>query len=181
MPANFTHIATNSNPKANKGGYKDVVRFCPLSDFATIATPLATPLATGDTVRVNGDHTFAGTNGFFHWECKQDSVKITSTPVGDPGGRLSRYKTEFILLGDSPEMQEQMERLQNWKGMFLLKESNCLDNDAYAQLGDECDSPDIQVEFDSKTKAEGMKEYKVSVEVTAAKYEYTGAVVDSTA
>ena len=112
MPANFSHITKDSNPKAYKGGYKDVVYFCPLADFDTIAAPLTVPLALGDTVRVNGDHTFTSTNGFFNLECKDDSVKITSTPVGDAGARMSRYKAEFIILGDSPEKQEMMERMQ---------------------------------------------------------------------
>src|SRR5688572_6664440 len=121
MPANFSHLAQNTNPKENKGGYKDVVYFCPLADFDSVAAPLAIPLALGDAVEITTDHTFLTTNGFFNWECKQDSVKIVGTPVGDPGGKLMRYSAEFILIGDSAEMQEQMERLLNWKGIFLLK------------------------------------------------------------
>jgi hypothetical protein len=181
MPANFSSLSIGTNPKSYKGGYKDVVYFCPLPDFATIAKPLDVALALGDQVKVDGDHTFAGTNGFFNWECKQDSVKITSSPVGDAGSRLARYKAEFTLIGDSAATQEQMERLMNTKGLFLLKESACLVDDSYAQMGDECDTPVVSWEFDSGTKEVGTKIYKVTIEVTAAKYFYTGAVVESTA
>ena len=179
--ANFSHLTTADNPKEYKGGYKDVVYFCPLADFDAIVTPLDVPLALGDRVKIVGDHTFIGTNGWFNWACMTDSVKITSSIVGAKGARLPRWKAEFTLVGDTPEKQEQLERLLNTRGLFLLKESSCLVDDAYAQLGDECDTCDVSWEFDSEDKAEGSKKYKVSIEVTAAKYYYTGAVTESTA
>lgn len=178
---NFSHLTTPSSPKEYKGGYKDVVYVCPLADFDVLAAPLAVPLALGDLVSINGDHSFLLTNGFFNWECLTDSVKITSTSVGVKGARLPRWKAEFTLVGDSPQKQEQLERLLNTKSIFLLKESSCLVDDAYAQLGDECDTPDVSWEYDSEDKAEGSKKYKVTIEVTAAKYYYTGAVVENTA
>lgn len=179
--ANFSHLTTPDNPKEYKGGYKDVVYFCPLADFDVIATPLGAPLALGDLVKISGDHAFVNTNGFFNWACLTDSVKISATTVGVKGARLPRWKAEFTLVGDTPEKQEQLERMLNTKGLLLLKESSCLVDDAYAQLGDECDTPDISWEYDSEDKAEGSKKYKVTAEVTAAKYYYTGAVVESTA
>lgn len=179
--ANFSHLTTPTNPKEYKGGYKDVVYFAPWADFDAIAAPLGVPLALGDLIKISGDHAFIGTNGFFNWECLMDSVKVTSSPVGAKGARLPRWKAEFTLVGDSPEKQEQLERLLNSKCIFLLKESSCLVDDAYAQLGDECDAPDVSWEYDSEDKAEGSKKYKVTIEVTAAKYYYTGAVTESTA
>jgi hypothetical protein len=177
----FDHITTNPNTKAIRGGYKDFLWFCPLADFATIATPLAVPLALGDEVEINGDHTFAGTNGFFKWELKQKSPTIKGTSVGDPGAKLIEYTGEVTILGDEATTQAQLERLLNSKGICLLKDANCTSDDVYAQLGDECDTPEFTVEFDGKTTAEGLKEYKVSIKVVAAKYVYSGAVTESTA
>jgi len=181
MPANFAAIVTNPNPKAIRGGYKDYLWFCPLSDFATIAKPLTVALALGDAVSIATDHTFTGTNGFFKWELKQKSPTIKGTSVGDPGAKLMEYTGEVTILGDESTTQEQLERLLNSKGICLLKDANCLSDDAYAQLGDECDTPEFTVEYDGKTTAEGLKEYKVSIKVVASKYKYTGAVVESTA
>jgi len=181
MPANFAAITTNTNPKAIRGGYKDYLWFCPLDDFDTIATPLAVPLALGDEVTINGDHTFTGTDGWFKWELKQKSPTIKGTPVGDPGAKLMEYTFECTILGDEATTQAQMERLLNSKGIVLLKDANCQADDVYAQLGDECDTPEFTVEFDGKTTAEGLKEYKVMGKVVAAKYRYEGAVTLSTA
>lgn len=179
--ANFSHITTPTNVKEIRGGYKDFLYFCPLSDFATIATPLAVPLVIGDKVSISGDHTFALTNGFFKWELKQKSPTIKGASVGDPGAKLVEYTGEVTILGDEASTQEQVEGILNTKGICLLKDANCLASDEYTQLGDECDTPEFSVEFDGKTTAEGLKEYKLSIKVVAAKYKYTGAVVESTA
>jgi len=179
--ANFSHITTNTNVKAIRGGYKDYLWFCPLADFDVIAKPLDIPLALGDEVTIVGDHTFLVTNGFFKWELKQKTPTIKGTPVGDPGAKLIEYTGEVTILGDEATTQAQMERLLNSKGICLLKDANCLEDDVYAQLGDECDTPEFSVEFDGKTTAEGLKEYKVSIKVVAAKYKYGGAVTESTA
>lgn len=179
--ANFAHIVTNTNTKAIRGGYKDYLYFCPLADFNVIATPLAVPLTLGDEVTINGDHTFTTTNGWFKFELKQKSPTIKGTPVGDPGAKLMEYTGECIILGDETTTQAQLERLLNTKGICLLKDANCTSNDVYAQLGDECDTPEFTVEFDGKTTAEGLKEYKVMFKVVAAKYSYSGAVTLSTA
>lgn len=181
MPANFAAITTNTNPKAIRGGYKDFLWFCPLADFDVIATPLAVPLALGDEVTINGDHTFQTTNGFFKWELKQKSPTIKGTSIGDPGAKLMEYSFEAVILGDETTTQAQLERFLNTKGICLLKDANCTSDDTYAQLGDECDTPEFTVEFDGKTTAEGLKEYKVSGKVVAAKYSYSGAVTESTA
>ena len=179
--ANFAHIVTNTNTKAIRGGYKDYLWFCPLADFDVIATPLAVPLVLGDEVTINGDHTFLLTNGFFKWELKQKSPTIKGTSVGDPGAKLVEYTGEVTILGDEAVTQAQLERVLNSKGICLLKDSNCTSDDVYVQLGDECDTPEFTVEFDGKTTAEGLKEYKLSIKVVAAKYLYDGIVTESTA
>jgi hypothetical protein len=121
------------------------------------------------------------TNGFFKWELKQKTPTIKGAPVGDPGAKLIEYSAEVTILGDEAATQAQMERLQNTKGIVLLKDANCLADDVYAQLGDACDTPEFGIEFDGKTTAEGLKEYKITIKVVSAKYRYEGAVTESTA
>lgn len=179
--ANFSHLTTNTNPKAIRGGYKDVFYFCPIADFTSIQKPTATPSALGDYVLISTDHTFTGTKGFFHYETKQRSVTIKGTSVGDIGAKLMEYTGEVTILGDSASTQEQLERLLNSNVICLLKDANCLVDDVYAQLGDECTQPEFTVEFDGKTTNDGLKEYKVSFKVVASKYRYEGIVTSSTA
>lgn len=178
--ANYSHRSNNTNPLANKGGYKDVFKFAPKADFTSVAAPTASPSAIGDKVKITTAHTFTGTKGFYNWPTKQQSVTIKSTTVGDPGARLLKHTAEFTILGDNASTQEQVESLLNDEVIALFKDSACVAGE-YVQLGDDCSSPVFNVEFDGKTTAEGMKEYKVSVEVTASKYFYSGAIVDATA
>ena len=178
--ANFSHLTTNTNPRAIRGGYKDVFYFCPLADFTSIAKPTGTPTALGDLVLISSAHTFTGTKGWFSWETKQRSATIKGQSTGDDGAKLMDYTGEITILGDSASTQEQLERLLNTKGIVLLKDANCLVDDVYAQLGDECDPPIFTVEFDGKTTADGLKEYKVSFKAIS-KYRYEGVVTKSTA
>jgi hypothetical protein len=44
MPT-YTHITAPTNPAASaRGGYKDILYFCPVADFATIAAFLPVPV-----------------------------------------------------------------------------------------------------------------------------------------
>jgi hypothetical protein len=179
--ANYSHLTTNSNPLAIKGGYKDKFYFCAVADFTTFGAPTSAGAALGDTLDITTAHTFTGTKGFYTYETKQQTVTVKSAAIGDPGAKLLKHTAEFTMLGDTSSTQEQLQRLLNAKVICLVKDANCLVATAYIQLGDECTQPIFTVEFDGKTTAEGMKEYKVTAEVVAAKYFYTAAVTLATA
>jgi hypothetical protein len=84
-----------------------------------------------------------------------------------------------VVLGDGPEIQEQMDMLLNDDIICLVKEANCIVNDSYVQMGDECVQPDITVAFNSNNNAEGSKEWTVTIAVTGKKFFYTGAVTEA--
>lgn len=176
--ANYGHIVRNTSPSADGGGYKNTVLICPRADFLTFGKPIAEPVALGDSLKISTAHTFAATKGFFSWGCKQHSVTVKGTAVGEDGAREMEWSSEFTLLGDNASTQEQVERTLNDDVILLLKEASCLGTDAYVQLGDECVSPTFTADFDGKTTKEGKKEYKITV-TCKKKYFYTAAVVDA--
>lgn len=172
-------ITRNTNPRADAGGYKNVVLFAPRSTFLSISKPPDVAAETGDLVTVAGAHTFTDPAGFFSWDCKTHSVTVTGATVGDDGAKEEEWKAAFVLLGDSASTQEQVTRMLNDDMIFLLKEAACLEDDSYIQLGDECVAPTVDVAFDGKTTKEGKKEYTVTV-TCKVKYFYAFAVTMST-
>jgi hypothetical protein len=178
MP-NYGNIVKNTNPEADGGGYKNVVLIARRDDFDAIAVPTASA-AIGDTLKITTAHTFTGTAGFNSWDCKQHSVTLKSTSVGDDGAKQQEWAGEFIILGDSASTDEQLRRTLNDDIILLLKDSDCQGTNAYIQLGDECQPPSFSVEFDGKTTKEGKKEYKVTV-TGKKKFFYSAAVTMASA
>jgi hypothetical protein len=178
MPT-YTHITAPVNPAASaRGGYKDILYFCPVADFASIAVPSGS--GVGSSLTIGTAHTFTSTAGFFTYDSKQKVVTVKGATIGDPGARLIEWTFETIILGDGASTQEQLQALLNAKVIALVKDAKCTANE-YVQFGDSCVQPEFSVEFDGKTTAEGLKEYKVTGKIVASKYFYTGAVTLSTA
>lgn len=176
---NYINITKNNNPRADAGGYKNVVLFAPRSTFLSLSKPPAVAAVTGDLVTVAGAHTFTDPAGFFSWDCKTHSVTVTGATVGDDGAKEMEWKAIFTVLGDSASTQEMMQRQVNDDMIFLLKEAACLEDDSYVQMGDECVAPTIDIAFDGKTTKEGKKEYTVTI-TCKVKYFYAQTVTMST-
>ena len=173
--SNYSNIIKSTNPKAYAGGYKNVFIFARRADFLSISKPLDEGIEPGDTVNVQGAHTFTDPDGFRQWDCQTNTVTIKSTTVGEEGALELEHTATFNVLGDSASTQEQMQRILNDDVIALFKEAACLEDDSYVQLGDECVSPVFKVEFDGKTTKEGKKVYTVSV-ICKVKYFYAHAV-----
>lgn len=177
---NYAEIAKASSPQANQGGYKDTVFFAPVVDFLSLKKPVGPFVLPGDSLKIATAHTFTPPAGFIPWATKQASVTITGETQGDPGAQQIRYSCVFTILGDSASTQEQVESLLNDNVILLVKEANCIVNDSYVQLGDECVQPDFTVAFDAANTREGVKAYTVTAAVTSKKFFYTGVVTQYT-
>lgn len=177
--ANYKPITKSNNPRDYRGGYKNVFIFAPRADFLAISKPPDTPTAIGDTVTVQGAHTFEDPKGFFSWDCKTNSVTIKSSTVGEDGSQELEHSAEFVILGDSASTQEMVERTLNDDIIALFKEAACLEDDSYVQIGDECVSPVFKAEFNGSTTKEGKKEYKITM-TCKVKYFYAHTVTMST-
>jgi hypothetical protein len=161
------------------GGYKNVILWAPRSTFLTTAKPVVsgTP-ASGDSLKITTAHTFGAQDGFISWLCQKNSVTLKGKSEGEAGAKSMVWTSEFVLLGDSASTQEQLEDMLNDDIILLLKDGNCVAATDYVQLGDECNNPEFDVEFDGKTTAEGLKIYKISMKHKKGKYFYSGAVVE---
>lgn len=175
MP-NFAHIVKNADPAFARGGYKNLLYFSPLSAFTAVAPVTAAPAALGDKVTVPTDHTFAVGDGFWKWALRLHSATVTGATVGDDGAKEMEWTAVGDILGDSASTQEQMQNLLNEDGIFLLRDADCSANQ-HIQLGDECVSPAVSVEFTGNTTKEGKKVYKVTI-VCKVKYFYEGVVTE---
>lgn len=175
MSTTYTDIAKSANPRADAGGYKNVFLFAPRADFLAISKPLDVPVASGDTVTVQGAHTFTDPKGFYEWACQQETVTLKGATVGDPGAQEIEWTGTFNVIGDNASTQEQMQGMLNDDIIALLKDAACMETDQYVQLGDECVSPTFTVEFDGKTTNTGKKVYTVNVKCKV-KYFYAHTV-----
>jgi hypothetical protein len=169
---------TKSDQKNVDGGYKNVVLWAPRSSFLSVKQPDSTNTAPGKSLEIVQDHTFGVDDGFISWLCKKDSVTIKGTSEGEPGAKSMVWTSEFVLLGDSSSTQEQLEDMLNDDVILLLKDGNCLAATDYVQLGDDCNNPEFTIEFDGKTTAAGLKEYKVTMKSKKGKYFYKGTVTE---
>lgn len=176
--ANRYKKLTKADQRNTDGGYKNVALWAPRDTFSLLALPDPAVTTSGASLQITDDHTFSTGNGFISWACKQHSVTLTSESAGDPGAKSLVWTATFSLLGDSASSQEQLEDMLNDDVVMLLKDANCLAATDYVQLGDECNSPEVDVKFDGKTTAEGRKEYIVTVKVKRAKYFYSGTVTE---
>jgi hypothetical protein len=174
--ANFGHITKPSNPEAVRGGYKNELLVVDKSDVTTWAKPTNAPAAIGDLYTIATAHTFPVNKGYFSWALKLKSATVKGATVGEDGAKQVQYTAEGMILGDSASTQEQMHRALNSDLVFFLKDSNCLVNDSYLQFGDECDSPVVDVEFDSQN-SDGTKNWKITLKITSKRFFYNATLV----
>jgi hypothetical protein len=176
---NYKAIVRNTNPRAYTGGYKNVAFMAALIDILALSKPADPAVNIGDAVKITAAHTFTDPKGWIPWDCKTNGVTGVLATTGDPGAQECEYSYKITLLGDDEFMQDMRNRVLNDHVIWLLKEANCLEQDKYVQLGDECVAPSYQAEGDFKTTDNGMKEWTLTIK-TKAKYFYTGAITMST-
>ncbi len=158
--ANYGNI-NNSTQTGKAGGYKPALYFSEVSDITTWQRPIAIPLVLGDKVKIVTAHTWAAGKAVNKWEAKLHSVKHTSAPVGDPGSQDLMHTAQVVVLGDNPETFEQMLNALNDQKVIWLKDSDCITNDSYIQIGDDCNPVETVPNFDGFTTADGQKAYTV--------------------
>jgi hypothetical protein len=174
MANNYANIKT-STTKGSQGGYKPALFFAPIGDITTWGRPLAVPVAKGDKVKITTAHIFAATKTAAKWEAKLHSVTHKTLSVGDEGASDLEHTAEVKFLGDDEVIHEMVKDLLNDQVAIWLKDSDCLNNDSYIQLGDDCVPVSVKVDFDGKTTKDGKKEYTVTF-TTKAKYFYLAAL-----
>lgn len=173
--ANFGHITKPASPEAARGGYKNELLVVDKADVTAWGSPLTTS-GLGDKYTITTAHTFGVNKGYYSWPLKLKSALVKGASQGDVGMKQVQYTFEGMILGDSASTQEQMHNSLDADSVFFLKDSNCLVADSYLQFGDSCDSPEIDVEFDSQN-SDGTKNWKVTGKITGKRFFYNASLV----
>jgi hypothetical protein len=172
--ANYANLPKASQ-KGKDGGYKPALWFSPVEDIATWQRPIAIPLVVGDKVKIVTAHTWAVGKAAYKWDAKIHSTKITAATVGDEGSGQIEHTAELVILGDNPEIYEQVLNSLNDDKVVFLKDPDCITNDSYIQLGDDCVPVTVTWSFDSFTTAEGQKAWTMSIK-SRKKFFYLAAL-----
>lgn len=173
MP-NYGNIS-KSTQTGKSGGYKPALYFSEVADITTWQRPTGSPVALGDKVKITAAHTWASGKGAYLWDTQVHSVKHTSAVVGEIGAQEFEHTAEMIVIGDNPSTYEQMINALNDDKVIWLKDSDCLTNDSYIQMGDDCSPVEVSAVFDGKTTKEGQKIYTVTIK-SKKKFFYLAAL-----
>jgi hypothetical protein len=144
----------------NMGGMAVEVLFAPLDYFAVIKK-LKTTTAPGDSVTIDGSHTFKDGYGFHKAFATIESVKKMLESQGEIAGRSKKAKAEFFYPGTSKAAAEFDRQAQNDEFIFLFKDPN---TGKRLQLGSEDYPAIVSANYDSATPASGRKGFAFTAE-----------------
>lgn len=174
--ANYGNIS-GSTQTGKDGGYKPTLYFVEVEDVATWQRPTVPGTALGDTVKIDTAHILATGKVTHSWDAKKFSAKVTGAPIGDLGAQQILWTAVVVINGDNAPTQEQIIRMLNDNKVVFLKDADCINNNGYIQLGDDCNPVNVSPAFDSKDNGAtgGQKEYTLTI-TSLRKYFYLAAL-----
>jgi len=174
--ANYGNIS-GSTQTGKDGGYKPTLYFAEVEDVLTWERPSGAGAALGDTLTIDTAHVLVAAKSVHSWDCKKFSAKVTGAAIGDPGAHLILWTAVVVINGDNAPTQEQVIRMLNDNKVVWLKDADCINNNGYIQLGDDCNPVEVSPAFDSKDNGPtgGQKEYTLTI-TSLKKYFYSAAL-----
>jgi hypothetical protein len=168
---------SNSTQTGLKGGYKPQLYFAQVEDIETWERPTVPGVAIGDTVKITDAHVLADGKAVYQWDAMLYSVTVTSEAIGDAGAREFRHTATVVVKGDHAATLEQMIAMLNDNKVIWLKDADCLTNNSYIQLGDDCNPVEVSPAFDGRNNGPdgGQKRYTITI-TSATKYFYLAAL-----
>lgn len=151
--ANLTDLP-GPQGKDNQPGLKGKLWLAPEEDFVAIKGVKKTE-APGDSVTIDGSHTFQPTKGFLEAYGTQDTVTVKMTPVGERDGRGQKVALEFFNPGVSKEAAEFARVVKNRSCIALVQTP---DGVVY-QLGAAGLGLEILAEYDTGKLSGGRRGY----------------------
>lgn len=106
--------------KDNTPGLKTRVFIADENDFLAIKG-VKTTTAVGDSVTINGSHTFKDTKGFIECYTTQDTAMFKLDPVGERDGRGKKIALEFFHPGNSKAVAEFDRQIKNRSAIVLVE------------------------------------------------------------
>lgn len=152
------------NGRENMGGFSIIAYFAPLSAFATFkgVKNTANP---GDSVTIDGAHTFAVGKGLIKCFTTLDTAKLATEVIGERGGKSQKITGEFFYPGMSKLGAELSRNCINDEFIIFLKDIN--PGGKIIQIGTQDLPAEIMPKFDSGTISSGRKGFTFSFEAFA--------------
>lgn len=160
-------------------GYSNTVWVAPLSWFAILQEPVLPGVAAGDTVTIKLAHTFTVGKGFLKFRCAPDSTGGDGSFVGIPGALRPKFDPTMTLLGDSPELFEQLKEIANEDLIILMKNATCPEGQVI-QFGCDCSPCSLRTAPFTSGKTnedQGAKKWELTFNAPC-KYFYTAAITE---
>lgn len=145
--------------KDNAPGLKQKIYVAAEQDFTTIKG-VKTTTAAGDSVTIDGSHTFAAGKGFVSCYTTLKTAQFKLGNVGERDGRGKKIDFTFFHPGNSKEVAEFDRQIKNQSAIILVTtpEGEVL------QLGQDGLGVEILGEYDSGTLDSGRRGFTFKVE-----------------
>ena len=167
----------------NQPGYTNQAWLAPKSAFTILQEPApAAGAALGEAVTISTAHTFPVGEGFIQVYCAPKSVEGPGTIIGADGSKRFKWEPKILLLGDGPELLEQILMLINDDLVLLLKDATCPGNQIL-QFGCSCNPSQVSAGgFASSNTGDetGQKGYTLTL-TSYCKYFYNSTIAEKPA
>lgn len=168
----YSPIIKKKKDAPNERGLKSYFLIAPKSWFDALQGFNAAPANPGDTITVEGDHTFLEGKGFVEVETAIDNA-LAIDPVGDLGGQGFMNKFDGFYPGNDAEAAEMMSHLKDDDCVVLVP----LADGQFLQLGREGLWAQVKPAFNPGTNSAGKNGWTVTVEsYSGTPIYYTGSI-----
>jgi hypothetical protein len=170
--AKLTHLP-GTGGKDNQPGLKGLVYIAPESWFAKIAG-MKTTEAAGDSVTIDGSHTFLEGFGFLKCYATLDTAQLKLDPTGERDGRGYKAALEFFNPGSGKEAAEFMRIIKNESCIMLVKTPDGI----VQQVGSEGLGAEIVGSYDSGKLSGGRRGTTYKAEAYQQGNQFYEGVID---
>lgn len=160
----------------NTGGMQVTSWGAPVSSFLLIKG-FKNTTAAGDSVTIDGSHTFTSPAGFIPFYGTLGTGQLTSEANGERDGMGATNKFVFFHPGNRKEVAEFVRKGKNEDWIFLAKDAD----GTVEQVGTEGLPAKMTGKYDSATLGNGRKGWNIEVEAFAnGKIFYEGTITEKT-
>lgn len=159
----------------NAPGLSNTAWLAPKSWFSDVKGTTAVPVLAGDTVIIEGDHTFEVGKGFISIYTTYKTAKAAAEKVGEADSTGTTTKFEAFYPGTAPAFAEFLADDDEYIALF--GDVTC-SNTQYIQLGSKCLPAKVSGGWESgQAGGEGKKGFTFTIESYAASMLFYPGVV----
>ena len=160
------------SPKNTTSGISDFFLIAPVADFVEggIKCPAVPQGAdpAGQSVKILEPHEFVANRGFAKIMCAPDKNSFDGKMMGDLGSNKFDFEHKVFVPGSYAELHEGMANLLNTPCIVLFKDAASCSENLWYQLGCDCTSAYIIMDWSSGTTKDGAKGYMATVKWSGA-------------